>query len=153
MKFLPRARAGKNSTWSESKRRAAIRRDPVLLKQIVPTVRKKARIGAADPLTAAAARVTLDLQKAKGVSVGLALTPCEGPGRGSGESEGQFFVFTRWTMVMFVSTLVVGAVAGFAMEQQWGSNLARWSRMQRMRARVMRRQGVSPWRAWFEDQE
>jgi hypothetical protein len=56
-------------------------------------------------------------------------------------------------MVMFVSTLVVGAVAGFAMEQQWGSNLIRWSRMQRMRARVMRRQGVSPWRAWFEDVE
>ena len=56
-------------------------------------------------------------------------------------------------MAMFVVTLVVGAVAGFAMEQQWGSNLMRWSRMQRMRARVARRQGASPWRAWFEDGE
>jgi len=56
-------------------------------------------------------------------------------------------------MLMFVSTLVVGAVAGFAMEQQWGMNLVRWGRMQRMRARVARRQGTSPWRAWFEEQE
>ncbi|HEY0512895.1 MAG TPA: hypothetical protein VGH73_13380 [Thermoanaerobaculia bacterium] len=56
-------------------------------------------------------------------------------------------------MVMFVSTLLVGAVAGFAMEQQWGSNLVRWSRLQRMRARVLRRQGVSPWRAWTDSQE
>ena len=54
---------------------------------------------------------------------------------------------------MFVSTLVVGAVAGFAMEQQWGMNLVRWGRMQRMRARIARRQGTSPWRAWFEEQE
>jgi len=53
--------------------------------------------------------------------------------------------------MMFVTTLVVGAVAGFVMEQQWGSNLVRWSRTQRMRARVLRRQGESPWRAWFED--
>jgi hypothetical protein len=56
-------------------------------------------------------------------------------------------------MLMFVSTLMVGAVAGFAMEQQWGMNLVRWGRMQRMRARVARRQGTSPWRAWFEGQE
>ena len=54
---------------------------------------------------------------------------------------------------MFVSTLVVGAVAGFAMEQQWGPTLVRWSRMQRMRARIARRQGASPWRAWFADGE
>jgi hypothetical protein len=53
-------------------------------------------------------------------------------------------------MLTFVSTLLVGAVAGFAMEQQWGSSLVRWSRMQRMRARVLRRQGVRGWRAWFE---
>jgi hypothetical protein len=53
-------------------------------------------------------------------------------------------------MAMFVSTLVVGAVAGFAMEQQWGANLMRWGRMQRMRARVARRQGASPWRAWLD---
>ena len=55
-------------------------------------------------------------------------------------------------MVMFVSTLVVGAVAGFMVEQQWGMNLARWSRIQRMRARIARRQGESrPWRAWFDE--
>jgi hypothetical protein len=52
---------------------------------------------------------------------------------------------------MFVSTLVVGAVAGFMVEQQWGMNLVRWSRMQRMRARIARRQGESPWRGWFEE--
>jgi hypothetical protein len=56
-------------------------------------------------------------------------------------------------MVMFVGTLVVGAGAGFALEQQWGLNLMRWSRMQRMRVRVARRQGASPWRAWFADAE
>ena len=53
-------------------------------------------------------------------------------------------------MLTFVSTLLVGAVAGFAMEQQWGSGLVRRSRMYRMRARVLRRQGVRGWRAWFE---
>lgn len=52
-------------------------------------------------------------------------------------------------MLTFVGTLLVGAVAGFAMEQQWGRNLMRWGRMQRMRARVARRQGASPLRAWF----
>ena len=56
-------------------------------------------------------------------------------------------------MVMFVCTLAAGAAAGFFMEQQLGSNLVRWGRMQRMRARVLRRQGVSPWRAWFESGE
>jgi hypothetical protein len=56
-------------------------------------------------------------------------------------------------MAMFVCTLAAGAAAGFFMEQQWGSNLVRWGRMQRMRARILRRQGVSPWRAWFENQE
>jgi hypothetical protein len=55
-------------------------------------------------------------------------------------------------MLTFVGTLLVGAVAGFAMEQQWGANLKRWGRMQRMRARVLRRRGVSPLRAWL-DQE
>ncbi len=53
-------------------------------------------------------------------------------------------------MLMFVSTLLAGAVAGFAMEQQWGMSLLRWSRTQRMRARLARRQGASPWRAWFD---
>ena len=52
-------------------------------------------------------------------------------------------------MMMFVTTLAVGAVAGFMMEKPFGSNLVRWSRMQRMRARVARRQGASPLRAWF----
>ena len=54
-------------------------------------------------------------------------------------------------MMMFVTTLAVGAVAGFMMEKQFGINLVRWGRMQRMRARVMRRQGVSPWRSWFDE--
>ncbi|HEY4562120.1 MAG TPA: hypothetical protein VIJ36_04025 [Thermoanaerobaculia bacterium] len=54
-------------------------------------------------------------------------------------------------MMMFVTTLAVGAVAGFMMEKQFGSNLVRWGRMQRMRARVLRRQGVSPWRSWFDE--
>jgi hypothetical protein len=56
-------------------------------------------------------------------------------------------------MLTFVGTLLAGAVVGFVMEQQWGSNLLRWSRMYRMRMRVLRRQGVSPWRAWFDDQD
>ena len=56
-------------------------------------------------------------------------------------------------MLTFVSTLLVGAFAGFVMEKTWGSSLVRWSRMQRMRARVARRQGVSPWRVWFDDQD
>jgi hypothetical protein len=56
-------------------------------------------------------------------------------------------------MVTFVSTLVVGAVAGFVMEQQWGTNLVRAVRRHQMRARVLRRQGVSPLRAWFDGQE
>jgi hypothetical protein len=54
-------------------------------------------------------------------------------------------------MLMFIMTLIAGAVAGFAMEQQVGMKLVRWSREQRMQARVLRRQGVSPWRAWFKD--
>jgi hypothetical protein len=56
-------------------------------------------------------------------------------------------------MLSFVSTLLVGAVAGFVMEKQWGSSLVRWSRMHRMRIRVLRRQGVSPWNAWFDRQD
>jgi hypothetical protein len=52
-------------------------------------------------------------------------------------------------MVTFVGMLMVGAVAGFVMEQQWGTNLVRWSRQQRMRVRVARRQGASPIRAWL----
>jgi hypothetical protein len=56
-------------------------------------------------------------------------------------------------MGMFVSTLLVGAVAGFALEQRWGMSLVRWSRAQQMRVRVLRRQGVSPWRAWLDREE
>ena len=52
-------------------------------------------------------------------------------------------------MLTFVSTLLVGAFAGFVMEKTWGSSLVRWSRIQRMRVRVARRQGVSPLRVWF----
>jgi hypothetical protein len=53
----------------------------------------------------------------------------------------------------FVATLLVGAVAGFAMEKTWGSGLVRWSRIQRMRMRVARRNGLSPWSSWFERQD
>lgn len=56
-------------------------------------------------------------------------------------------------MLTFVSTLLVGAAAGFVMEQHVGSSLARWSRMRRMQMRVARRQGVSPWRVWFGNPE
>lgn len=56
-------------------------------------------------------------------------------------------------MVFFVTTLLVGAVAGWMFEKQWGSQLVRWSRIQRMRMRVARRQGASPWRTWFDDQD
>lgn len=51
-------------------------------------------------------------------------------------------------MVTFMSTLLIGAVVGFMLEQQTGENLVRWSRIQRMRMRVLRRQGESPWNAW-----
>ena len=51
-------------------------------------------------------------------------------------------------MVTFMSTLLVGAVVGFRLEQQAGASLVRWSRLQRMRMRVLRRQGESPWNAW-----
>ncbi len=55
-------------------------------------------------------------------------------------------------MVIFVTMLLIGAAAGWAMEQQWGSQLVRWSRMNRMKMRVLRRQGENPWRAWFEQE-
>jgi len=56
-------------------------------------------------------------------------------------------------MVTFVGTLMVGALAGWLLEQQWGRNLQRWSRMKGMRMRVLRRQGVNPLRAWFDEQD
>lgn len=55
-------------------------------------------------------------------------------------------------MVTFVVTLLIGAGAGWAMEQQWGTQLVRWSRVSRMKMRVLRRQGENPWRAWFEQE-
>jgi hypothetical protein len=54
-------------------------------------------------------------------------------------------------MVTFVGTLMIGAVVGFLFEQQWGMEVVRWSRMQRMRMRVLRRQGESPWSFWKDD--
>lgn len=56
-------------------------------------------------------------------------------------------------MVTFVGTLMIGAVAGWAMEQSWGRDVMRWSRQKRMQMRVLRRQGVSPLRAWRSGDE
>jgi hypothetical protein len=56
-------------------------------------------------------------------------------------------------MVTFIGMLMCGAVAGFMMEQQWGSNLLRWARQHRMRMRVLRRQGDNPLRAWFDEED
>jgi hypothetical protein len=56
-------------------------------------------------------------------------------------------------MVTFVGTLMVGAVAGWAMEKSYGQSLLRWSRNKRMQMRVLRRQGVSPLRAWRSGDE
>jgi hypothetical protein len=48
-------------------------------------------------------------------------------------------------MITFVGTLMIGAVVGFMMEQQWGVEVLRWSRMRRMKTRVLRRQSESVW--------
>ncbi len=56
-------------------------------------------------------------------------------------------------MHTFVGTLLVGAVAGWMLEQNLGKSLLRWSRQKRMQMRVLRRQGVSPLRAWRFDEE
>ncbi|HSN88525.1 MAG TPA: hypothetical protein VL025_17320 [Thermoanaerobaculia bacterium] len=56
-------------------------------------------------------------------------------------------------MVTFVGTLMVGAVAGWAMEKSYGQSLLRWSRNKRMQMRVLRRQGVNPLRAWRSGDE
>lgn len=42
-------------------------------------------------------------------------------------------------IVTFVSTLVVGAVAGWMIEQKHGSGLLRWSRQKMMERRALRR--------------
>jgi hypothetical protein len=46
---------------------------------------------------------------------------------------------------------LIGAVGGWAMEQQWGLSLVRWTRIQRMRIRVARRQGEKPLSFWKQD--
>ena len=56
-------------------------------------------------------------------------------------------------MVTFVGTLLVGTIAGWMMETNLGQPLMRWSRLKRMQMRVLRRQGVSPLRAWRFDEE
>jgi len=42
-------------------------------------------------------------------------------------------------IVTFVSTLVIGAVAGWMMEQKHGSGLLRWRRQKMMQRRALRR--------------
>jgi hypothetical protein len=54
-------------------------------------------------------------------------------------------------MVTFIGVLMIGAVSGFMMEQQWGAHLIRWTRQHRMRMRVLRRRGVNPLRAWLRE--
>ena len=56
-------------------------------------------------------------------------------------------------MVTFIGTLLVGAVAGWTLEKSLGTQLLRWSRQKKMQMRVLRRQGVSPLRAWRLDEE
>jgi len=56
-------------------------------------------------------------------------------------------------MVTFAGTLLVGAVAGWVLEKSVGQPIVRWSRLKRMQMRVLRRQGVSPLRAWRLDEE
>ena len=56
-------------------------------------------------------------------------------------------------MVEFVSTLMVGAVLGFMLEQQVGVPLVRWSRITRMRMRILRRRGENPWDAFRREED
>lgn len=51
-------------------------------------------------------------------------------------------------MVTFMSTLAIGALAGWMLEQQYGRGVVRWYRQRMMLARVARRQGASPFEAW-----
>lgn len=51
-------------------------------------------------------------------------------------------------MVTFMSTLAIGAVAGWMLEQQYGRGVVRWYRQRMMQARVARRQGASPLDVW-----
>jgi len=52
------------------------------------------------------------------------------------------------SMVTFVGTLLIGAVAGWLLEQRHGNRLLRWSRQKRMQMRALRRQGASRFDAW-----
>lgn len=54
-------------------------------------------------------------------------------------------------MVTFVGTLMIGAVVGFMMEQQWGVEVVRWNRMRRMKTRILRRQGGESF--WKDDRD
>jgi len=56
-------------------------------------------------------------------------------------------------MVTFIGTLLIGMVAGWTLEKNVGKQLLRWSRQKKMQMRVLRRQGVSPLRAWRLDDE
>lgn len=56
-------------------------------------------------------------------------------------------------MVTFVGTLVIGAVAGWMLEQNVGQQILRRVRQKRMQMRVLRRLGMSPLRAWRSDEE
>ena len=56
-------------------------------------------------------------------------------------------------MVTFITTLMVGAVLGFMLEQQVGAPLLKWSRIKRMRMRILRRKGENPWSAILRDDE
>jgi hypothetical protein len=56
-------------------------------------------------------------------------------------------------MVTFVGTLFFGAVAGWMLEQNLGQQLVRRVRQKRMKMRILRRQGLSPLRAWRFDEE
>jgi hypothetical protein len=55
-------------------------------------------------------------------------------------------------MVTFIGVLMLGAVTGFMIEQQWGAHLVSWVRQHRMRMRVLRRKGVNPLRAWLGEE-
>jgi hypothetical protein len=56
-------------------------------------------------------------------------------------------------MVTFISTLIFGAVLGFMLEKQVGVPLVKWSRVKRMRMRILRRKGENPWAALLRDDE
>lgn len=72
-----------------------------------------------------------------------------------GEAIGAIEAFKalRTHMVTFISMLTVGAIFGFMLEQQVGAPLVRWSRVKRMRMRILRRKGESPWVALLQDDD